>query len=87
MKNLLELRSGTVHADSGDGMDYTLCGLTAERCLENAGEYTDEVRAKESEIVPCMTYTDSKIDCETCARIIRYCCRLGLKSLKRGAEA
>lgn len=37
--NLLELRNNIVHADSGDGNDYTLCGVSASNIIEHKEEY------------------------------------------------
>ena len=34
--NFLEHRTGLVHADSGDGTDYTLCGVTKKQPEEDA---------------------------------------------------
>lgn len=82
--NLLEIRNGIVHADCADGNDYTLCGVTAERILNSVAEYTPETSMKETETEPCMVYTNKKIDCETCASIIRYCVNLGTRAIKRG---
>ena len=86
--NLLEISKGIVHADGPDGNDYTLCGVTAERARKSMDEYTADVFASETETEPCMVKTKDKIDCETCAAIIRYCCKLGIRSIKKkgGAE-
>lgn len=81
--NLLEIREDIVHADGGNGDDHTLCGVTSERVLDDISEYTYDVAMRESELVPCMVYTERKIDCPTCATIIRHCCKLGLRSIKR----
>jgi len=82
--NLLELHSDIVHANSGDGTDYTLCGLTASNILSSPSLYTDEVRKKEDvELCPMMVRTDRKIDCERCAMIIRYCCKIGTKAISK----
>lgn len=77
--NLLELNNGIVHADSFDGMDYTLCGITAENLIDSKDEYFPE--DENVEIVPVMMKTARKITCSKCARIIRYCVKLGLKSI------
>ena len=75
--NLEELRNGLVHADSGDGIDYTLCGITAENIVRRR-DYGAE---RETEAEPCMAWTRSKITCPRCAAIIRYSVGLGLKSI------
>ena len=80
MKNLLEITRNLVHADSGNGMDYTLCGVTAERVISDMSEYDKE---DESRYEPFMIETDRKIDCPKCASTIRHCCSLGLKSLSK----
>ena len=80
MSNLLEVRSGIVHADSGNGLDYTLCGITAERMIADKSEYDSE---DESPWEPVMLKTERKINCPQCAAKIRYCCRLGLKSISK----
>ena len=77
--NFLEHRTGLVHADSGDGTDYTLCGVTAEKDI--TGRRYADFRDTEDEIVPCMSKTARKITCPKCAAIIRYCCSLGVSSL------
>lgn len=79
--NLLELRNNVVHADCSDGNDYTLCGVSASNVIGNKEEY-DEVNETETE--PYMISTDKKITCDKCATIIRYCCRLGTRSIKKG---
>lgn len=81
--NLLELRNGIVHADGADGNDYTLCGVTAERVLKSIEEYTEDDFLRETETEPCMVYTDRKIDCESCATIIRHCCKLGVRAIAK----
>ena len=82
--NLLEISKGIVHADGYGGDDHTLCGVTTEKTLESMEEYTAEVFARETETEPYLVKTKDKIDCETCAAIIRYCCKLGMKSIKKG---
>ena len=81
--NLLECRNGLVHANSAEGLDYTLCGVSASDLLKDGEEYTAEMSINETETEPYMKYTGHKINCPTCAAIIRFCCKLGLKSLSR----
>ena len=81
--NLLEINRDLVHADGAGGDDHTLCGITAERVLDALSDYTYDVAMSESELVPCMVYTERKIDCPECAAIIRHCCMLGLRAIKR----
>jgi hypothetical protein len=81
--NLEELRNGVVHADGPMSNDYTLCDITTENTLESRNEYTDLEISRESETEPYFAPTKAKIDCEVCARIIRYCCKLGTKSIKK----
>lgn len=83
--NYLEIREGIVHADGGTGDDHTLCGVTSERLLESIDDYADEAD-RETDTEPCMVATDRKINCPDCARIIRYCCRLGTKSIDGGGR-
>lgn len=78
MSNYLECAQGIVHADSGDGQDHTLCGLTAERILDSEADYAPE---EDSELVPALVETNKKITCPKCAAIIRWCCHLGTKSI------
>lgn len=79
--NLLEISRGIVHADGHSGDDHTLCGVTAANILDDITAYEPD---KEDIVMsPCMMYTNRKIDCPECAAIIRHCCRLGLRSLKR----
>ena len=68
--HLLEHCSGTVHADSYCGLGRTLCGL--------------DFALSETETEPYMSYTSEKITCPSCASLIRYCCKLGTKSIKEG---
>ena len=84
--NLLELRSGTVHADAACGLDYTLCGVSASNILNSKKDYADGKFIWETETEPCMVYTNEKINCEGCEQIIRYCCKLGLESLKKKTD-
>lgn len=82
--NYLELSKGIVHAD-GAIDDHTLCGVTTENLLSSADEVTAQVLANESELVPYMALTDEKIRCDYCAMIIRHCCKLSTRALKKGA--
>ena len=82
--NLEELRNGVVHADGPMSNDYTLCGITTENMLESRDEYTEEEFVKETETEPYIVRTKAKVDCETCAAIIRYCCKLGTRVIKKG---
>lgn len=85
--NILEIYRGVVHADGASGDDHTLCGVTSERVLNDISDYTYDVAMNENaELVPCMVYTTRKIDCPECAAIIRHCCKLGLRSIKRKKE-
>ena len=59
--NLLELRNGIVHAEGAGGMDYTLCGVTAENILEDIRKYPDKLHVPETETEPYMAYTDEKV--------------------------
>lgn len=77
-ENLLEIRNGLVHADSGNGCDTTLCCLTAEKCISSLDEYDE---SRESCTEPYLMYVSDKINCPKCAETIRYCCKLGLKSI------
>lgn len=79
--NLLEISRGIVHADGQGGDDHTLCGVSAANILDDITAY--EPNREDIELWPCMMYTNRKIDCPDCAAIIRHCCRLGLRSLKR----
>lgn len=79
--NLLELRNNVVHADSSDGNDYTLCGVSASNIIKHKEEYDED---DETETEPYMIPTHKKITCENCATIIRYCCRLTTRSIKKG---
>ena len=83
MDNLLEIRRGIVHADSGDGLDYTLCGVTAERLISDMSEYDKD---DETPYEPLMIRTDRKIDCPKCAATILYCCSLGKKSISKNLK-
>lgn len=76
--NLLELRNGIVHADSAEGIDYTLCGLDAEIIVNSRAEYHPE---DETETEPYMMPTRLKVTCPRCAAIIRYCCKLGVRAI------
>ena len=80
MTNLLEVRENIVHADSADGMDYTLCGVTAENIINSMREYD---AADESECEPAMLKTNKKINCPKCAAIIRYCHGIRLSSIDK----
>lgn len=82
--NLEEIRNGIVHADGAMGNDYTLCGITTENMLKSRDEYTEEKFVKETETEPCIVRTKAKVDCETCAAIIRHCCELGTRVIKKG---
>ena len=82
--NLLEHRSGIVHADSYCGLDYTLCGVDASNVLNDGDEYDNDMASSETETEPCMSYTSEKITCPSCASLIRFCCKLGTKSIKEG---
>ena len=79
--NLLEMRNGLVHADAADGNDYTLCGVSASNILNDGEEYSAEMFMEETETEPYMQYTGDKINCPTCAAIIRFCCKLGTRSI------
>lgn len=81
--NLLELKNGLVHADGFDGIDYTLCGVTAENTIHSRAEYHPE---DETETEPFMMRTDRKITCPECAAIIRYCVSLGTRAIGRIAK-
>lgn len=78
--NLLELRNGLVHADAADGIDYTLCGVSAEIVIHSRAEYHPE---NETETEPYMIQTDRKITCPKCAMVIRYCVALGTRAIGR----
>ena len=82
--NLVEIGRGIVHADGCNGLDYTLCGVSAENMLNTPGEYGYEECLNETETEPYMMRTNAKISCEQCAAIIRYCCKLGVRALKKG---
>ena len=81
--NYLELSKGIVHAD-GAIDDHTLCGVTVENPISSADEVTEEMYANESELVPYMVPTSAKITCDQCAMIIRHCCKLGTRAIKKG---
>lgn len=81
--NLLEFRNGLVHADASDGLDYTLCGTSAEKIIHSRAEYYPE---DETETEPYMMWTDRKITCPKCAMIIRYCVALGTRAIGRVKE-
>lgn len=81
--NLLEIRNGIVHADAAGGIDYTLCGVTAENIIDSRKEYHPE---DETESEPCMMWTDRKITCPKCAAIICHCIALGTKAIGRIKE-
>ncbi len=81
--NYEELRNGLVHADSGAGIDYTLCGVTTENTIGHWEPY-DQVR--ESETEPYMRETTKKITCPMCAHIILHCVRLGRRSIRKAKE-
>ena len=80
MKNLFEFQTGRVHADGYDGIDYTLCGVTAENIIHSRAEYCPE---DETETEPYMMPTERKITCPKCAAIIRYCVKLGTRAIGR----
>lgn len=83
-RNLLEVRNGLVHADGVEGMDYTLCCLTAETaCDEIPSDYDRD--EDEFSIVPLVVWTEKKITCPKCIATIKHCLKLGLKSI--GEEA
>lgn len=81
--NLLEIRNGIVHADTADGIDYTLCGVTAENIIHSRKEYHPE---DETESEPYMLQTNRKITCPKCAEIILHCVALGTKAIGRIKE-
>ena len=85
--NLEEIRNGVVHADGATGNDYTLCGITTEHELESRDEYTAEMFMEETEAEPYLVRTKEKVDCETCAAIIRHCCKLGTRVIKKGVAS
>ena len=76
--NLLELKTGVVHADCPGGNDYTLCGITAENIISSRKDYDPY---HETETEPAMLKTSRKITCPDCAGIIRYCVALGTKAI------
>ena len=76
--NFLEIREDIVHADEAMGNDYTLCGVTTEGALQSMDEYDPE---DETETEPQMLKTTKKVTCPKCAMIIRYCCKLGVRSI------
>lgn len=80
-RNLLEVRYGIVHADSDDNDDHTLCGVDAEHTIDDEKDYDPKDDMSEYEHV--MAWTNKKINCSKCASIIRYCVKLGLKSLDK----
>lgn len=82
--NLLEINRGIVHADGHGGDDHTLCGVTAEKVLDDIADYDSD--GEDIEMAPCMKYTNRKIDCPECAAIIRHCCRIGTRAIKKGVE-
>lgn len=79
-QNLLEVRCGTVHADGDGGDDYTLCGLTSENTFSTIPLNYDEDYDRQS-TEPILIRTNKKINCSKCASIIKYCCKLGVKSI------
>lgn len=85
MKNYLELSKGIVHAD-GIFDDHTLCGVTTENLLVSVDEFTYEMFAAEKEYLPYMAPTNEKITCDECAMIIRHCCKIGTRAIKKGGE-
>lgn len=82
--NLEEIRNGVVHADGPMSNDYTLCGITTENELKSRDEYTEQMFVEETETEPYFVKTEAKVDCEVCARIIRHCCELGTRVIKKG---
>jgi len=81
--NYLEIKRKIVHADSGDGDDHTLCGVTSENTISDMSEYD---RDREDDLLPSMMKTTKKITCSKCADIIRYCCALGKRSIGKVRE-
>lgn len=53
-------RSAAIHADSGDGTDFTFCGFT-----------TNEATGEDDQ-PELISVTRGKISCEHCLAIIRY---------------
>lgn len=84
--NLLELRNRIVHADSADGIDYTLCGISASDILNDKEEYTADLSLNETETEPYLCRTSQKISCPKCAAIIRFCCKLGTRSIDKNLK-
>lgn len=85
--NLEEIRNGVVHAEGPMSNDYTLCGVTTENELKSREEYTEDRFLQETETEPYFVRTEAKVDCETCAAIIRHCCKLGTRVIaKKGGE-
>lgn len=85
-QNLLEMRNGLVHADSGSGIDYTLCCLTAETaCDEDEIPFDYDKEEDKFSTEPLLVWTNKKITCPKCIDTIKHCCKLGLKSIgKKG---
>ena len=80
--NLLELKTGLVHADGPDGIDYTLCGLTAEKIVASRKDWHPE---DETELIPALMRTN-RVTCWYCANTIRHCVSLGAKAICRVRE-
>ena len=81
--NFCEITRNIIHADSGDGDDHTLCGVTAENQISDMSEYDGK---HDTELCPAMLKTRQKITCPKCASIIEYCCKLGRRSIGKVCE-
>ena len=81
--NYYECARDIVHAPSAHGNDYSLCGLTVEKIIPSKADYDPDT---EDDILPQMVATTEKVTCPDCAEIIRYCCMLGKKSIKKNLE-
>lgn len=83
MTNFYECAKDIVHAQGAGGQDYTLCGLTADTILDSKKDFDPD---NESDVVVQMVETAEKVTCPECAEIIRYCLKLGEKSIARGVK-
>ena len=60
---------------------YSLCGLTVEKIIPSKDDFDPAI---EDDCLPQMVETSEKVTCPDCIQIIRYCLKLGEKSIARG---